>query len=79
MQWNSSETEEKLNRQRQLEENRQSTKNAFTDLVHTNLTDIASEANITLMNESFTVSERQQVSTFDHTSAAESRKMDSKH
>jgi hypothetical protein len=66
MKWNCT-ANEKLNKQRQLEKNRRSTKNAVITLTQTNLTDVSLEENEQLMNEPVTVLKPQKVSNFDDT------------
>ena len=63
MKWNSS-TDEKSNEQRQLEGNRQSTRDAFTSAAPTSFANVSVEENEQLMNEPTTVSESQKVSSF---------------
>ncbi|UJR17795.1 hypothetical protein I4U23_004694 [Adineta vaga] len=61
MKWNSSANEEKLNKQRQLEENRRSTKNVSTTLTQTSFTDVSPQENEYLMDESITNSTTDQL------------------
>ena len=63
MNWNSS-TEKKLSKQRQLEENRRSTKDASTSLAQTSFTKASVEENEQMMKEPSTVLESQEVSNF---------------
>ena len=56
--------DEKLHKQRQLEENRRLTKNSFTTIAQTSLIDVSLEENTCLMNESITASESHKVSDF---------------
>ena len=63
---------EKLNKQRQLEENRRSTKNGITTFTHSSFMDVSLHENKQLMNEPIAVLEPQKVSNVYDTLTAES-------
>ncbi|CAF1083081.1 unnamed protein product [Didymodactylos carnosus] len=62
--WNCT-ADEKLNKQRQLEKNRRSTKNAVTTLAQTNYADVSLEENEQLMNEPVIALEPQKIPEFE--------------